>query len=101
MAYQMVIEIKGDSLKDSTNVLDQSKADGQTAIDVFNKYVANDWITQYNRKDITETHVEDTIVFVSKEKREDFRAELHAIHGGDTTKIATMDTLQIKEEGEV
>ena len=45
MAYQMVIEIKGDSLKDSTNVLDQSKADGQTAIDVFNKYVADDWIT--------------------------------------------------------
>ena len=54
MAYQVIYDIQGEGLKDSTNVFDQSKEKGATVIDIFNNYVANDWITQYDRKDITE-----------------------------------------------
>ena len=99
MAYQVIYDIQGEGLKDSTNVFDQSKEKGATVIDIFNNYVANDWITQYDRKDITETHVEDTLTFVSKEKRDEFKADMAAV----TTDISEVSllTLEIISEGEV
>ena len=100
MAYQVIYDIQGEGLKDSTNVFDQSKEKGATVIDIFNNYVANDWITQYDRKDITETHVEDTLVFVSKEKRDSWKAETEAARGENDSDITSL-TVTIKEEGEV
>ena len=99
MAYQVTYKIQGEGLKDSTNVFDDTKDKGKTFIDIFNNYVANDWITQYDRKDITETHVEDTLVFVSKEKRDEFKADMAAV----TTDISEVSllTLEIISEGEV
>ena len=81
-------------------VFDQSKEKGATVIDIFNNYVANDWITQYDRKDITETHVEDTLVFVSKEKRDSWKAETEAARGENDSDITNL-TVTVKEEGEV
>ncbi len=100
MAYQVIYDIQGEGLKDSTNVFDQSKEKGATVIDIFNNYVANDWITQYDRKDITETHVEDTLVFVSKEKRDSWKAETEAARGENDSDITSL-TVTIKEEKEV
>ena len=100
MAYQVIYDIQGEGLKDSTNVFDQSKEKGATVIDIFNNYVANDWITQYDRKDITETHVEDTLVFVSKEKRDSWKAESEAARGENDSDITSL-TVTIKEEKEV
>tara|TARA_B100000085_G_C18143378_1_gene350290 strand:+ start:188 stop:490 length:303 start_codon:yes stop_codon:yes gene_type:complete len=100
MAYQVIYDIQGEGLKDSTNVFDQSKEKGATVIDIFNNYVANDWITQYDRKDITETHVEDTLVFVSKEKRDSWKAETEAARGENDSDITNL-TVTVKEEGEV
>ena len=99
MAYQVTYKIQGEALKDSTNVFDDKKDKGKTVIDIFNNYVANDWITQYDRKDITETHVEDTLVFVSKEKRDEFKADMASV----TTDISEVSllTLEIISEGEV
>ena len=99
MAYQVVYKIQGEALKDSTNVFDATKDKGLTVIDIFNNYVANDWITQYDRKDITETHVEDTLVFVSKEKRDEFKAEMEAVTA-DKTEISLL-TIETLSEGEV
>ena len=99
MAYQVIYDIQGEGLKDSTNVFDQSKEKGATVIDIFNNYVANDWITQYDRKDITETHVEDTLVFVSKEKRDEFKADMAAVTT-DMSEVSSL-TLEIISEEEV
>ena len=99
MAYQVIYDIQGEGLKDSTNVFDQSKEKGATVIDIFNNYVANDWITQYDRKDITETHVEETLVFVSKEKRDEFKADMAAVTT-DMSEVSSL-TLEIISEEEV
>ena len=99
MAYRVVYKIQGEALKDSTNVFDDTKDKGKTVIDIFNNYVANDWITQYDRKDITETHVEDTLVFVSKEKRDEFKAEMETVTS-DKTEISLL-TIETLSEGEV
>ena len=99
MAYQVTYKIQGEGLKSSTNVFDEEKEKGQSFINIFNNYVANDWITQYDRKDITETHVEDTLIFVSKEKRDEFKADMAAV----TTDMSDVSllTLEIIDEGEV
>ena len=99
MAYQVTYRVQGEALKDSTNVFDQTKEKGASFIDIFNNYVANDWITQYDRKDITETHVEDTLTFVSKEKRDEFKADMAAVTT-DMSKVSSL-TLEIISEGEV
>ena len=99
MAYQVTYRVQGEALKDSTNVFDQTKEKGASFIDIFNNYVANDWITQYDRKDITETHVEDTLTFVSKEKRDEFKADMAAVTT-DISKVSSL-TLEIISEGEV
>ena len=99
MAYQVVYKIQGEALKDSTNVFTPTKEKGATVIDIFNNYVANDWITQYDRKDITETHVEDTLVFISKEKRDEFKAEMETVTA-DKTEISLL-TIETLSEGEV
>ena len=99
MAYQVIYDIQGEGLKDSTNVFDQSKEKGATVIDIFNNYVANDWITQYDRKDITETHVEETLVFVSKEKRDSWKTETEAARGENDSDITNL-TVTVKEEGQ-
>ena len=49
MAYQVIYEIKGEALKDSNNVFDENKTNGQSVINIFNHYVMNDWIMQYDR----------------------------------------------------
>ena len=99
MAYQVTYKVQGEALKESTNVFDQTKEKGASFIDIFNNYVANDWITQYNRKDITETHVEDTLVFVSKEKRDEFKADMAAVTT-DISEVSSL-TLEIISEEEV
>ena len=99
MAYQVTYKIQGEGLKSSTNVFDEEKEKGQSFINIFNNYVANDWITQYDRKDITETHVEDTLIFVSKEKRDEFKADMAAVTT-DMSEVSLL-TLEIIEEGEV
>ena len=100
MAYQVIYEIKGEALKDSNNVFDENKTNGQSVINIFNHYVMHDWIMQYARKDITETHVEDTLVFVSKEKRDSWKAESEAARGENDSDITSL-TVTIKEEKEV
>ena len=100
MAYQVIYEIKGEGLKSSTNVFDEEKPKGQSVINIFNHYVMNDGIMQYDRKDITETHVEDTLVFVSKEKRDSWKAESEAARGENDSDITSL-TVTIKEEKEV
>ena len=99
MAYQVTYKVTGEGLKDSINVFDETQTAGQQFINIFNNYVANDWITQYDRKDITDTHVEDTLVFVSKEKRDEFKADMSAV----TTDLSTVSllTLEIISEEEV
>ena len=99
MAYQVTYKIQGEGLKSSTNVFDEEKEKGQSFINIFNNYVANDWITQYDRKDITDTHVEDTLVFVSKEKRDEFKADMSAVTT-DLSEVSLL-TLEIIDEGEV
>lgn len=99
MAYQVTYKVQGEGLKDSINVFDETQTAGQSFINIFNNYVANDWITQYDRKDITETHVEDTLVFVSKEKRDQFKADMSAVTT-DLSEVSLL-TLEIISEGEV
>ena len=98
MAYQVTYKVQGEGLKDSINVFDETQTAGQSFINIFNNYVANDWITQYDRKDITETHVEDTLVFVSKEKRDQFKADMSAVTT-DLSEVSLL-TLEIISEGE-
>ena len=98
MAYQVTYKVQGEGLKDTTNVFDETLTAGQSFINIFNNYVANDWITQYDRKDITETHVEDTLVFVSKEKRDQFKADMAAVTT-DLSEVSLL-TLEIISEGE-
>ena len=100
MAYQVVYDIKGEALKDTNNVFDPNKTKGQEVINIFNAYVGKEWITQYDRKDLTETHVEDTIVFIDKEKRDAFKTEMEAARGENDSDITNL-TVTIKEEGEV
>jgi len=99
MAYQVTYKVTGEGLKDSINVFDETQTAGQAFINIFNNYVANDWITQYDRKDITDTHVEDTLVFVSKEKRDEFKADMSAVTT-DLSEVSLL-TLEIIDEGEV
>tara|TARA_Y100001937_G_scaffold1299_1_gene1677 strand:+ start:781 stop:1080 length:300 start_codon:yes stop_codon:yes gene_type:complete len=99
MAYQVVYKIQGEALKETNNVFDPNKSKGQEVINIFNAYVGKEWITQYDRKDITETHVEDTLVFVSKEKRDAFKAEMEAVTA-DKTEISLL-TIETLSEGEV
>ena len=101
MAYKIVVQIKGEALNARTTVLDENKSEGVQAIQVVEKYEQNNWILSYDREDVSSTHKLDTIVFVDKDKREEFRAEMNAIHGGDPTKISSLDTVEIIEEGEV
>ena len=99
MAYQVVYKIQGEALKDTNNVFDPNKTKGQEVINIFNAYVGKEWITQYDRKDITETHVEDTLTFVSKEKRDEFKAEMEKVTA-DKTEISLL-TIETLSEGEV
>tara|TARA_B100000212_G_scaffold30102_1_gene19690 strand:- start:19 stop:318 length:300 start_codon:yes stop_codon:yes gene_type:complete len=99
MAYQVVYKIQGEALKDTNNVFDPNKSKGQEVINIFNAYVGKEWITQYDRKDITETHVEDTLTFVSKEKRDEFKAEMEKVTA-DKTEISLL-TIETLSEGEV
>jgi len=99
MAYQVTYKVQGEALKETNNVFDPNKSKGQEFINIFNAYVGKEWITQYDRKDITETHVEDTIVFVSKEKRDEFKTDMAAVTT-DISEVSTL-TLEIISEGEV
>jgi len=97
MAYQVVYKIQGEALKDTNNVFDPNKSKGQEVINIFNAYVGKEWITQYDRKDITETHVEDTLTFVSKEKRDEFKAEMEKVTA-DKTEISLLTIETLSEE---
>ena len=98
MGYKVVYNIEGDALKDKVEVFDPTLEKGASVIDVFENYVAQGWISSYTRKDITDTKVEDTLIFISKEKRDEFKDDIAAI----TTNHSEMTslTLSIISEGE-
>ena len=101
MAYKMVVESKGDNLKENINILDDTKSKGVQAVEVLTRFLREGWITSQTREDISDTHKIDTIIFESKEKRLDFKTEMDAIHGGDPSLISALDSVVILEEGEV
>ena len=98
MGYKVVYNIEGDALKDKVEVFDPTLEKGASVIDVFENYVAQGWISSYTRKDITDTKVEDTLIFISKEKRDAFRSDIEAITT-DHSEMTTL-TLSIISEGE-
>ena len=101
MAYKMVVESKGDNLKENINILDDTKSKGVQAVEVLTRFLREGWITSQTREDVSDTHKIDTIIFESKEKRLDFKTEMDAIHGGDPSKISSVESVVILEEGEV
>ena len=98
MGYKVVYNIEGEGLKVRDEVFDPILSKGASVIDVFQNYVAQGWISSYTRKDITDTKVEDTLIFISKEKRDEFKDDIAAI----TTNHSEMTslTLSIISEGE-
>ena len=101
MAYKMVVESKGDNLRENINILDDTKSKGVQAVEVLTRFLREGWITSQTREDVSDTHKIDTIIFESKEKRLDFKTEMDAIHGGDPSQISALDSVVILEEGEV
>ena len=101
MAYKMVVESKGDNLKENINILDDTKSKGVQAVEVLTRFLREGWITSQTREDVSDTHKIDTIIFESKERRLEFKAEMDAIHGGDASQISALDSVVILEEGEV
>tara|TARA_Y100001937_G_scaffold115778_1_gene166982 strand:- start:328 stop:633 length:306 start_codon:yes stop_codon:yes gene_type:complete len=101
MAYKMVVESKGDNLKENINILDDTKSKGVQAVEVLTRFLREGWITSQTREDVSDTHKIDTIIFDSKERRLEFKAEMDAIHGGDPSKISSVESVVILEEGEV
>tara|TARA_Y100001935_G_scaffold237993_1_gene223961 strand:+ start:818 stop:1120 length:303 start_codon:yes stop_codon:yes gene_type:complete len=100
MAYQVIYDIQGEALKDTNNVFDPTSTKGQAVIDIFNAYVGKEWIIQYERTSITESHVEDRLVFIDKDKRDSFKTETEAARGENDSDITPL-TVTVKEEGEV
>ena len=104
MAYKMVVESKGDNLRENINILDDTKSEGSAAVEVLTRFLREGWITSQTREDVSDTHKIDTIIFESKERRLEFKAEMDAIHGGDPknlSRISALDSVVILEEGEV
>mgnify|MGYP001187941203 FL=1 len=101
MAYKMVVESKGNRLLENINIIDDVKDGGLKALEVLTRYESNGWITSNTREDVSDTHKIDTIIFESKEKRLEFKTEMDAIHGGDPSKISSVESVVILEEGEV
>ena len=101
MAYKMVVESKGDNLRENINILDDTKSKGVQAVEVLTRFLREGWITSQTREDVSDTHKIDTIIFESKERRLEFKTEMDAIHGGDPSKISSVESVVILEEGEV
>ena len=98
MGYKVVYNIEGEGLKVRDEVFDPILSKGASVIDVFENYVAQGWISSYTRKNITDTKVEDTLIFISKEMRDAFRSDIEAITT-DHSEMTTL-TLSIISEGE-